>query len=78
MADFDQTFRTAYGFDAPGIDIGNVMKDGKPLAALPIRIPLAMMNRHGLIAGSTGTGKTRSSSWPKVSHATAFRFFSPT
>ncbi len=59
MANFEETFRSAYGFDAPGIDIGNVMEDGKPLAALPVRVPLAMMNRHGLIAGSTGTGKTR-------------------
>jgi uncharacterized protein len=24
-----------------------------------VRIPLAMMNRHGLVAGATGTGKTR-------------------
>lgn len=59
MANFDETFRTAYGFDAPAIDLGNVMKDGSPVAALPVRIPLSMMNRHGLIAGSTGTGKTR-------------------
>jgi DNA helicase HerA-like ATPase len=25
----------------------------------PVRVPLAMLNRHGLIAGATGTGKTR-------------------
>ena len=56
---FEETFKSAYSFDAPAIQIGNVMKDGKPLADLPIRIPLSMMNRHGLIAGSTGTGKTR-------------------
>ncbi|MGV7942529.1 helicase HerA-like domain-containing protein, partial [Mycobacterium kansasii] len=24
-----------------------------------VRIPLAMMNRHGLVAGATGTGKTK-------------------
>jgi DNA double-strand break repair helicase HerA and related ATPase len=59
MANFEETFRGVYGFDAPAIDIGNVMKDGTPLADLPVRIPLSMMNRHGLIAGSTGTGKTR-------------------
>ena len=59
MANFEDTFRSAYGFDAPGIDIGNVMKDGTPVATLPVRVPLSMMNRHGLIAGSTGTGKTR-------------------
>lgn len=56
---FDETYRNAYGFDAPSIDIGHVLRDGKPAADLPIRVPLRMMNRHGMIAGSTGTGKTR-------------------
>jgi DNA helicase HerA-like ATPase len=59
MASLDETFRKLYGFDAPAIELGTVLRDGKPDAALPVRIPLAMMNRHGLIAGSTGTGKTR-------------------
>jgi DNA helicase HerA-like ATPase len=56
---FDETYRAAYGFDAPSIDIGHVLRDGNPIAELPIRVPLRMMNRHGMIAGSTGTGKTR-------------------
>ena len=59
MTTFEETFRTAYGFDTPAIDVGHVLQDGKANGALPIRIPLRMMNRHGLIAGSTGTGKTR-------------------
>ena len=59
MTAFDETFRSAYAFTQPGIDIAHVLRDGKPAGDLPIRIPLAMMNRHGLIAGSTGTGKTR-------------------
>lgn len=59
MAALDETFRNAYSFDAPSIDIGHVLHDGAPDGALPIRVPLSMMNRHGLIAGSTGTGKTR-------------------
>jgi DNA helicase HerA-like ATPase len=59
MTNFEETFRSAYAFDAPSIDLGFVMHDGTPSAALPVRVPLAMMNRHGLIAGSTGTGKTR-------------------
>jgi DNA helicase HerA-like ATPase len=41
------------------IDLGHALENGTPLGDLPIRIPLRMMNRHGLIAGSTGTGKTR-------------------
>src|SRR5687768_5488986 len=56
---FDETFRTAYGFNDPSIDIAHVLREGAPAADLPVRIPLRMMNRHGMIAGSTGTGKTR-------------------
>jgi DNA helicase HerA-like ATPase len=59
MSAFEDTLHAAYGFDAPSIDLGFAMRDAKTFAELPVRIPLAMMNRHGLIAGSTGTGKTR-------------------
>jgi len=59
MPDFNTTYRNAYGFQTPAIDLGNVLRDNEPQRDLPVRIPLAMMNRHGLIAGSTGTGKTR-------------------
>ena len=33
--------------------------NGDAMPDVPVRIPLAMMNRHGLVAGATGTGKTR-------------------
>jgi DNA helicase HerA-like ATPase len=59
MPTLDETFRGAYAFDSPAIEVGHVLHDGAADGTLPIRIPLAMMNRHGLIAGSTGTGKTR-------------------
>jgi DNA helicase HerA-like ATPase len=59
MSDFQTTFRSAFEFPGAAIEVGNVIKDGKPQADLPVRLPLGMMNRHGLIAGSTGTGKTR-------------------
>ncbi|CAH0174046.1 hypothetical protein SRABI128_01108 [Microbacterium sp. Bi128] len=36
-----------------------MLVNGGPVASVPIRIPLAMTNRHGLVAGATGTGKTR-------------------
>jgi DNA helicase HerA-like ATPase len=32
---------------------------GKAHAEAQVRVPLSMMNRHGLIAGATGTGKTK-------------------
>lgn len=57
---FEETFKKAYAFDVPAVEVGYVLNEGAPQAALPVRIPLTMMNRHGLIAGSTGTGKTRS------------------
>ena len=59
MPDFNTTYRNAFGFQNAAIDLGHVLKDKTPQGDLPVRIPLAMMNRHGLIAGSTGTGKTR-------------------
>ena len=49
---------TGYSADGAALDLG-VLVNGGPLASVPIRIPLAMTNRHGLIAGATGTGKTR-------------------
>ena len=33
--------------------------NGEPVPAAQIRIPIAMVNRHGLVAGATGTGKTK-------------------
>jgi len=56
---FDETYRAAYSFTDPALDVGSVLREGSPAADLPVRIPLRMMNRHGMIAGSTGTGKTR-------------------
>jgi uncharacterized protein len=59
MTTFDETYKAVFGFDAPSLDIGYVLREGAPAAELPVRVPLRMMNRHGMIAGSTGTGKTR-------------------
>ncbi|HET7434159.1 MAG TPA: helicase HerA-like domain-containing protein [Thermoanaerobaculia bacterium] len=56
---FDDTFRSAYSFTDPAIEVGHALHDGEAQRELVARIPLRMMNRHGLIAGSTGTGKTR-------------------
>ncbi|MDI6943909.1 DUF853 family protein [Microbacterium barkeri] len=47
-----------YAFEGETLDIGALV-NGEPLADAQIRIPLAMLNRHGLVAGATGTGKTR-------------------
>ena len=52
------TIRAGYAFDGPALEMGALV-DGGPRADVPIRIPIAMVNRHGLIAGATGTGKTK-------------------
>ena len=48
-----------YSFEGPALELGALMLDPTRLADVPVRIPLAMLNRHGLIAGATGTGKTK-------------------
>src|ERR1700730_15554333 len=48
-----------YAFTGETLDRGRLMVDGEPRADAQIRIPLAMLNRHGLVAGATGTGKTK-------------------
>jgi len=50
--------RAGYTFDAPALEMGALV-NGEALADVPVRIPLAMLNRHGLVAGATGTGKTK-------------------
>ncbi|AYG81601.1 hypothetical protein DWB77_03761 [Streptomyces hundungensis] len=48
-----------YAFTGPALELGALLWDGQCLADAPIRIPLSMLNRHGLVAGATGTGKTK-------------------
>jgi DNA helicase HerA-like ATPase len=50
--------RAGYGFDGPALEIGALV-NGEARADVPVRIPLSMLNRHGLVAGATGTGKTK-------------------
>src|SRR5687768_594258 len=59
MADFEEALNAGYGFDGPGITFGAAMRDDETFPGLQVRVPLAMMNRHGLVAGATGTGKTK-------------------
>ncbi|THE06004.1 DUF853 family protein [Microbacterium oleivorans] len=47
-----------YTFDEATLDLGALV-NGDAVRDAQIRIPLAMTNRHGLVAGATGTGKTR-------------------
>ena len=56
---FPETLTAGYGFADPAITLGAAMEGGTLHPEPKIRIPLATMNRHGLIAGATGTGKTK-------------------
>ena len=58
-ADFESAIRSGYAFEEPGLVFGAAMRDGSVRPDLPVRVPLAMLNRHGLVAGATGTGKTK-------------------
>jgi Cdc6-like AAA superfamily ATPase len=57
--DFESTLNEAYAFDAPVVVFGAAMRGEEAIRALQVRVPLAMPNRHGLVAGATGTGKTK-------------------
>ena len=59
MADFAQTITTAYATDGAALDLGRGVHDGAVVTAATVKLPLRMVNRHGLIAGATGTGKTK-------------------
>jgi DNA helicase HerA-like ATPase len=59
----DQAFRdaiaTGYTLDEPAVVLGSAMHDGALFNDTRVQVALSMMNRHGLIAGATGTGKTK-------------------
>jgi DNA helicase HerA-like ATPase len=48
-----------YAFTGPALELGSVVHGGSAHPSAQVRVPLSMMNRHGLIAGATGTGKTK-------------------
>ncbi|MEV5972025.1 helicase HerA-like domain-containing protein [Streptomyces sp. NPDC051921] len=48
-----------YAFDGAALELGALLWDGACHPDARIRIPLPMLNRHGLVAGATGTGKTK-------------------
>ncbi|WP_411283296.1 helicase HerA-like domain-containing protein [Lapillicoccus sp.] len=48
-----------YAFEGPALEFGAAVVDGLTYPEAKVRIPLAVLNRHGLVAGATGTGKTK-------------------
>jgi uncharacterized protein len=56
---FEKLVKEAFTFKGESFKIGTAMLGGVPLTGTDIFLPLKTMNRHGLIAGATGTGKTK-------------------
>lgn len=56
---FIQAIEKGYGFKGSSIVLGGVIYENEAITNLQVRAPLKMLNRHGLIAGATGTGKTK-------------------
>jgi len=59
MPTVKDTLASGYGFASPVIVLGAAIEGAGVVQEPKVAIPTAMMNRHGLVAGATGTGKTR-------------------
>src|SRR3954470_9100573 len=57
--DFAAAIRAAYATEGAAIDLGRGVHDGVLQREAVVQVPLGTMNRHGLVAGATGTGKTK-------------------
>ena len=55
-----QQIAAGYATQGQALELGTVAVDGVCDPTAQVRIPLATVNRHGLVAGATGTGKTKS------------------
>ncbi|MBP6386238.1 MAG: DUF853 family protein [Pseudarcicella sp.] len=58
--DFKNIIQKGYSFSGDSIILGVAKFEDTPVEDAIVKIPLKTMNRHGLIAGATGTGKTKS------------------
>ncbi len=57
--DFFKSITEGNTFKGEFITLGSAMLDGETLSNAFVKVPLKTLNRHGLIAGATGTGKTK-------------------
>ncbi|SFE32260.1 hypothetical protein SAMN05518672_105276 [Chitinophaga sp. CF118] len=56
---FLENIQNGYTFKGEHFKVGCAMLDGEVISGADISLPLKTLNRHGLIAGATGTGKTK-------------------
>jgi DNA helicase HerA-like ATPase len=57
--DFVTAIQRGYAVEGEAIQLGAAILEGTVQAEAPVRLPLRTMNRHGLISGATGTGKSK-------------------
>ncbi|MBP1665388.1 MAG: ATPase [Bacteroidetes bacterium] len=57
--EFSDHINIGYSCKGESILLGGAMLEREPLPGVHVKVPLKTMNRHGLIAGATGTGKTK-------------------
>jgi len=56
---FTEQIEKGYATEGAFFELGAAMFNNEPVEGLHVKIPLKTVNRHGLIAGATGTGKTK-------------------
>jgi DNA helicase HerA-like ATPase len=59
QTDFSEHINNGYATKGVSIILGGAILEGEALPNTHVKIPLKTLNRHGLIAGATGTGKTK-------------------
>src|SRR5690242_14347945 len=58
-AAFKAAIEAGYKLDEPALVIGSAMRENELVNDVRVDVAMSMLNRHGLIAGATGTGKTK-------------------
>src|SRR5215210_901960 len=58
-AKFLQAIKDGYTFKGESVVLGTGIVDGETVSGATVKLALKTLNRHGLIAGATGTGKTK-------------------
>ena len=71
---FIQYINDGYSSKGESLVLGAAILDGETIGETQIKIPLKTLNRHGLIAGATGTGKTKTIQWDQVDEYVAGGF----
>ncbi len=58
-SNFIETVKSSYLFKKESLLVGSAIFNDDPETGVQVTLPLKTFNRHGLIAGATGTGKTK-------------------